>query len=67
MPLASSTVSETLALTEPVVLVQKDLKKSALIIGSIIVLIIGLFFIDGRTNFLISAADKLFQVLHLQI
>src|SRR3989304_6978378 len=51
MPLASSTVSETLALTEPVVLVQKDLKKSPLIIGSCFVLVFVVFFFAGGGSF----------------
>jgi len=46
-------------------LVRSDLKKSAIIIGSIIVLIIAIYFIDSKTGFLLKASDQLFRTLHL--
>lgn len=46
-------------------LVRYDLKKSAIIIGSIILFIIVLYFIDQKTGILIQAGDKIFKVLHI--
>ena len=44
---------------------KKDLKKSAIIIGSIIILIITLSVIDTKINFLIKAGDEVFRILNI--
>lgn len=46
-------------------LVRSDLKKSAIIIGSIIIVIIIVFLLDNKTGFLLKASDSLFKVLHI--
>lgn len=48
-------------------LVRQDLKKSALIIGGLIILIVALTIADSRTNFLLKIGNRAFNVLHLQI
>jgi len=45
--------------------VKYDLKKSAIIIGSIIAVIIIVFFVDNKTGFLLKISDSLFRVLHI--
>ena len=45
--------------------IKKDLKKSAFIIGSIIILIITLSIVDTKTNFLLGIGDQVFRVLHI--
>jgi len=45
--------------------VKYDLKKSAIIIGSIIAVIVIVFFIDNKTSFLLKISDSLFKVLHI--
>jgi len=45
--------------------VRYDLKKSAIIIGSIIATIVIVFFIDNKTGFLLKMSDSLFKVLHI--
>jgi len=45
--------------------VRRDLKKSAFIIGSIIILIVVLFFIDQKTDILLKAGNGIFKVLHI--
>lgn len=45
--------------------IKRDLKKSAIIIGSIISIIIILTIVDNRTNILIQAGNQIFQVLHI--
>jgi len=45
--------------------VRADLKKSAIIIGSIIVLIVVLYFVDQRTGILLKASNEIFKVLHI--
>jgi hypothetical protein len=46
-------------------LVRSDLKKSAIIIGSIVILIIAIYFIDNKTGFLLKAGNQLFKTLHI--
>ncbi len=46
-------------------LVRADLKKSAIIIGSIIVLIIAIYFVDNKTGFLLKTSSHLFKFLHI--
>jgi len=46
-------------------LVRSDLKKSAIIIGSIIIIIVAIYFIDNKTGFLLKASDQLFNTLNL--
>ncbi|MBM2820367.1 MAG: hypothetical protein HW405_127 [Candidatus Berkelbacteria bacterium] len=46
-------------------LVRSDLKKSAIIIGSIIILIVALFFIDNKTGLLLKFGTGLFRILHI--
>jgi len=53
-PASQSIPSDTLQL------VRLDLKKSAIIIGSIIILIIALYLIDLRTDILLRISDKIF-------
>lgn len=45
--------------------IRYDLKKSAIIIGSIIATIVIVFFIDNKTGFLLKMSDSLFKVLHI--
>lgn len=45
--------------------IKRDLKKSAIIIGSIISIIIILTVVDNRTNILIKTGNQIFQVLHI--
>lgn len=45
--------------------VRKDLKKSAFIIGSIIILIVVLFFVNQKTGILLKAGNGIFQILHI--
>ena len=45
--------------------IKYDLKKSAIIIGSIIAAIIIVFFVDNKTGFLLKVSDSLFRVLHI--
>ncbi len=46
-------------------LVRHDLKKSAIIIGSIIILIVALYFVDQKTGILLRAGNEIFKVLHI--
>jgi len=46
-------------------LVRHDLKKSAIIIGSIIIIIVGLYFVDQKTGILLKAGNEIFKVLHI--
>jgi hypothetical protein len=46
-------------------LVKADLKKSGVIIGSIIILIVAIYFIDHQTGFLLKAGSSLFTFLHI--
>lgn len=52
---------------ETLPLVRDDLKKSAIIIGSIIVLIVVLYFVDFKTGILLKAGSEIFKVLHIGI
>ncbi len=62
VPITSETmVSSNNTLT----LVRTDLKKSALIIGSIIVFIVILYFADLKTGILLKASNEIFRVFHL--
>ena len=45
--------------------IKYDLKKSAIIIGSIIVIIIGLSVWDSKTNVLAKAGSQVFKVLNI--
>lgn len=47
--------------------VKSDLKKSAIIIGSIIAIIVALYFIDNKTNILITISDKIFRATNIII
>lgn len=51
---------------ESLINTKKDLKKSAIIIGSIIIFIIALSIIDGRTNILLKTGNQIFRVLNIQ-
>ena len=53
-PASASISADTLQL------VRLDLKKSAIIIGSIIILIIALYLIDLRTDILLDISEKIF-------
>ena len=46
-------------------LIRHDLKKSALIIGSIIILIVVLYFVDQKTGVLLKAGNEIFKILHI--
>jgi|GEM_PF-987961 len=46
-------------------LVRHDLKKSAIIIGSIIISIVVLYFVDQKTGILLKAGNEIFKVLHI--
>ncbi|MCL5406880.1 MAG: hypothetical protein M1429_00030 [Patescibacteria group bacterium] len=51
--------------SESLIYTKKDLKKSAIIIGSIIILIISLSIVDARTNILLKAGNQIFRVLNI--
>lgn len=51
--------------TDTFQMVRHDLKKSAVIIGSIIILIVALYFIDQKTGILLRAGNEIFKVLHI--
>jgi len=61
-PIATTTTLED----EVLINTKKDLKKSAIIIGSIIILIIGLSIVNNKTNILLKAGNQLFRVLNTQ-
>lgn len=46
-------------------MIKTDLKKSAIIITSILIVIVALYFIDAKTNFLSSLGSQIFKVLHI--
>lgn len=46
-------------------LVKVDLKKSAFIISSIIILIFAIYIVDHKTGFLLKAGSSLFKFLHI--
>ena len=46
-------------------LVRADLRKSAIIIGSIIILIVALYFINQKTGILLKAGNEIFKILHI--
>ncbi len=46
-------------------LVRHDLKKSAIIIGSIIILIVLLYYADLKTGILLKVGNEIFKVLHI--
>ena|SRR3989304_4935118 len=53
--------------TDPTLtLVKKDLKKSAVIIGSIIIVILAIYFINQKYNILIPFGNQIFKVLNIQ-
>lgn len=58
-------VSASSASPDTLQLVRNDLKKSAIIIGSIIILIVALYFIDLKTGILLKAGNEIFKVLHI--
>lgn len=45
--------------------IKKDLKKSAIIIGSMIAIIVILTVVDSKTNILLRFGDQIFKVLHI--
>lgn len=47
--------------------IKKDLRKSAIIISSIICVIIILTIVDNRTNILLDLGNRIFQVLNIGI
>jgi hypothetical protein len=53
--------------SDMVQLVRADLKKSAIIIGSIIILIIVLYFVDLKTGILLKASNQIFKVLGIGV
>lgn len=61
----ASTSSVVQATNESLTYIKRDLKKSAIIISSIIILIIALSIIDAKTNILLQAGNHLFNVLHI--
>ena len=46
-------------------MVRHDLKKSAIIIGSIIIIIVALYFVDLKTGIVLKAGQDLFEILHI--
>ncbi|MFA6492724.1 MAG: hypothetical protein WCV58_01125 [Patescibacteria group bacterium] len=44
---------------------KKDLKKSAIIIGSMIILLVALSIVDNKTGILLRAGNQIFKVLHI--
>lgn len=46
-------------------LIIKDLKKVALLTGVIILIFITLYFINLKTNLILQASDKIFNILHV--
>jgi hypothetical protein len=46
-------------------LIKVDLKKSAYIIGSMLVLIVAIYFTDQKTDFLLKAGSSIFKFLHI--
>lgn len=52
-------------LKEPLSYIKKDLKKSAIIIGSMMAIIIILTIVDLKTNILLNFGDQIFKVLHI--
>jgi len=68
-PTPSTTLPAETAATssEPLTLVRHDLKKSAIILGSLILLIIVLAILDSKFNLLLKIGDKFFQLFHLQL
>lgn len=44
-----------------------DLKKSAVIIGSIIILIIGLYVADSKTDIILKSSNKIFSALNINL
>lgn len=73
LPKQPEELPKTLPVPEPQLVIQndaltwvrRDLKKSALIIGSIIILIVVLFFVDQKTGILLRAGNGIFKVLHI--
>lgn len=64
-PTAIVTKNTPPAEDESLTYIKKDLKKSAIIIGSIIILIIALSVLDNRTNILLKIGDRVFKVLNI--
>lgn len=55
------------SLGDTIGLVRQDLKKSAIIIGSIIIVIVVLYLIDQKTGIVLKAGNELFQLLHIGV
>lgn len=51
--------------TEPLDYTKKDLKKSAFIIGPIILIIVGLFIADAKTNILAKTGNIIFNFFNI--
>lgn len=66
-PAATATLetAEPVVTEDPLNYIKKDLKKSAFIIGTLIIIIAVLSIVDTKINFLPKIGDQIFRVLHI--
>lgn len=64
---ASTTTAIAETTDDPLQKIKRDLKKSAIIIGSILVIVVVLAIVDAKTNILSKASTQIFKALHIEI
>lgn len=67
VPKEDKTKRQSLPSQDSISLIRGDLKKSGLIIGTMLIIVVGLAILDLKTGLILKASDYIFQVLNIQV